>query len=51
MISTGDGDNLHQGKGIISMMRKDYPDSSQMIFLRGKDGIPFAPRPSASQNV
>ena len=51
MISTGDGDNLHQGKGIISMMRKDYPDSSQMIFLRGKDGIPFATRKTSADRM
>ena len=43
MISTDDGDNLHQGKGIISMTREDDLNSWWMIFLRGKDGIPFEP--------
>ena len=51
MISTGDGDNLHQGKGIISMRRKDYPDSSRMIFLRGKDGIPFTTRQTSADRM
>ena len=33
------------------MMRKDYPDSRQMIFLRGKDGIPFATRQTSADRL
>ncbi len=33
------------------MMRKDYPDSSQMIFLRGKDGIPSATRKTSADRM
>ena len=32
-------------------MRKDYPDSRQMIFLRGKDGIPFATRQTSADRL
>ena len=33
------------------MMRKDNPDSSQMIFLRGKDGIPSATRQTSADRM